>query len=202
MTVKENTMTKKQLRALRAAVDAAESAYESARQRLFRQRPITQQAINDDILARAGGLSGIPRPMRGDNAPLLPSQVKANQSRAILSDLEATVSAAAAAMNAAKGEWLAAKNRLFDERRNHLADRIIAGSATEAETEEFASLCPPPHEVRIDEQFTLSPRAQHAMTLIRGSLDEINTPCDQLSGVAQAPLDYQAACDRVLEHAF
>jgi len=187
------------LRRLRAAVTAAEGAHERIRQSVFQQRRTTQAAISADIMQRCGGPASIPPPMRGAAAPLTPLQVAANGERAKLSDAEVRLSTAAAALADAKGSLLAFEESILSARREALALKIIARKASEAERVELLALTPDDFVVPPDQRFHVGPIVAHAKTLIEGTLDSVNVPCNKLNSTESTDDDWSATRARILE---
>ena len=190
-------MTKKELRTLRAAAVAAEANLTVIRRRTFDQRTRVGAAQNADIRAR--GSSGIPRPRGADNMPLTKTQIAVNREKEKLAALESQLSSAVALVNSLRGELLAGEETVLSARREELAVRIADRVASTEEHDELRALCPPDHFVPINQQFAMSPLVKHALTMICGDLDPINTPVDQLNGTGAENFDWTAVRARILE---
>jgi len=185
-----------QLRRLRAAVVAAAATHEKLRQATFKQRSVVGIAERDDILARGSG--GVPRPVGGANRPLEPTQIALQKERDKLHTLEMQRSEAERVLHDFQGEVLATEEAILSARREQLALRIIAHTATTAEVDELIALVPDMHHVRLDQQFSVSPLVSHAKELVSGAHDAIHTPTCDLNGSSPAIFDWQETRNRIL----
>jgi hypothetical protein len=187
--------TAQQFRRLRKRVSDAEICHQSAARAAYKQRETVAAAQNADVMAR--GNHGIPRPVGGPNRPLAPTQITLQREREKLAELEMALSTATSALNDARGELLAAQEGILSCRREVLALKVIAHTASTEEVDELLALVPDQHHVRIDQMFYPTPLVAHAVQMAKGTNDSVNMPCSTLN--ASTPVDWDEVRARVLD---
>jgi hypothetical protein len=182
LAYEETNMT---LTALRTAVAAAERRMIAARDRkneLNTKLLAAKAARGDEHYLELLALSrGGPRRNPGaEPPPKTKLQIAQDAAQGAFDAAENAFVSASNTLSTAQSELLHAENKILNARRVELARRIIDGDDTAAA--ELLELCPSDYEVRIDQRFDLSPLVQHALNLIQGRTDPVNTPVDQLRG--------------------